>query len=129
MKRIVGLLFASFVILGAASYAQGQVVVIDLTRAKLSWVWAPGPGAVVANGFNVKCGTATGTYTRITNVANVATTTVDVKSAIAGNGNWFCVVAPHVQTASGPLEGAGSNEVNFFAAVAPSGSIVLSITP
>lgn len=99
----------------------------DINHARLVWTYQD--GVTPANGFNVKCGAVTGgPYTRITQVP-VTTNNVPLASAVGPSGTWYCVVTAYVQTASGPLESQGSNEISFFATAAPSGSIVISITP
>ena len=100
---------------------------VDINRASMAINFTP--GITPADGLNVKCGpTSGGPYTRITGIG-ITSTTVPVLKIIGGNGSWFCVVKDFVTTASGQLEGQGSNEINFFAAVAPSGTIVISIIP
>ena len=115
----------SVLALSVASTVQAEVV--DLNKASIKIEYKT--GTTPADGLNIKCGpTSGGPYTRSTQVALV-TTTVPIQKLIGGAGAWFCVVTDFVQTASGPLEGQGSNEITFFAAVAPSGSIVISIIP
>ena len=123
MKTKTLILATSFLLVGATPV----LTPIDINRATLAINYTP--GITPADGLNIKCGLQTGgPYTRITQVA-LATKQVPVSTIIGANGSWFCVVTDYVQTASGPLEGKGSNEINFFAAVAPSGTIVISITP
>ena len=100
---------------------------VDINRAIMAINFTP--GITPADGLNVKCGlTSGGPYNRVTQLG-IATTTVPVLKIIGGNGSWFCIVKDFVQTASGQLEGQGSNEINFFAVVAPSGTIEISIIP
>ena len=104
-----------------------QAEVFDLNKASIKIEYKT--GATPADGLNVKCGpTSGGPYTRVTQVA-IVSATVPVQKLVGGNGNWFCVVTDFVNTASGSLEGKGSNEITFFVAVAPSGTIVISIIP
>jgi len=99
----------------------------DINHAKLAWVYKA--GVTPADGLNVKCGLTTGgPYTRITQVP-ITTLSLPLSSVVGVSGTWYCVVTDYVQTASGQLEGQGSNEISFFAAVAPSGSIAVSIIP
>ena len=87
---------------------------VNINRAKLTWTWAVGDGGA-ADYFNMKCGTAPGSYTRITRV-NAPTTELSVAQAIAGSGTWYCVVTAVNQFGeSGP-----SNELPFVAGAAPS---------
>ena len=107
--------------LGMASSVQAQSVSVDINRAKLSWTWAQGAGGA-ATEFRVKCGQTSGVYTRTTIVAH-PTMSVNVKDAITGNGNWFCVVT----AANSFGESGASNEIPFVAGAAPSNSPVLTI--
>jgi len=110
-----------------ATYAEAQTVTVDINKAQLAIKYVA--GVTPADGLNVKCGPTTGgPYSRITQTA-IGTTLIPILKIVGGNGNWFCVVTDFVQTASGPLEGRGSNEINFFAATAPSGIITISIIP
>jgi len=126
MKLIIAILF--FLLTGIST-ATAQVVVVDITRAKLNWTWTPAPNSTPADGFIIHCGAISSVYTKHTVIANPATRVSNIQPVIGGNGNWFCNITVYVQTASGPLESEGSNEINFFAAVAPSGIITISITP
>lgn len=102
----------------AATWTHGEaqtVIAVDLNKAKLSWDWTQGAGGMVEE-FRVKCGNTSGNYTRVTSLANPAAREVAVRDAIAGSGNWFCVV-----TAANQFGESGvSNEVPFVAGAAPS---------
>ena len=118
---------AVILLAGFATHAEAQTLTVDINKAQLSIKYTT--GVTPADGLRVKCGPSTGgPYNRSTDLP-ISATLVPVKQIIGGNGQWFCMTVDFVQTASGALEGKGSNEVNFFAAVAPSGSIVISIIP
>ena len=123
----VRLSLAALLMLGFAIHAEAQTVVVDINKAQLTIKYVA--GVTPADGLNVKCGTVSGgPYVRTTQVTT-STTSIPVAKIIGVAGNWFCLVTDYVQTASGPLEGKGSNEVNFFGAVGPSGIITISIIP
>lgn len=121
-------LVAALLLLGFATCAEAQTQTVDIDKANLAIKYTA--SVTPADGLRVKCGpTSGGPYTRTTD-APVTTTLIPVKQIIGGqSGNWFCVTVDFVQTASGALEGKGSNEVNFFAATAPSGIIEILIIP
>ena len=126
VKNVVGVavLIASLLLNGSVIHAAQAP--IDINHANISLVYQAGVTPI--DGLIVKCGTSTLTYNRLTQFP-AGTTLFPVAKVIGGNGNWFCVIVDFVQTASGPLEGKGSNEINFFAAVAPSGIMTISIIP
>lgn len=111
MPRI---LLALLLALAVAAPALAQTVIaVDINKAKL--LWDAGVGGGVPTEYRVKCGTTTGVYSKTTLVA-FPTREVTVKAAIAGEGNWFCVVtAANAIGESGP-----SNEVAFLAGTPPS---------
>lgn len=98
-----------------ASPAIAQTVLsVDITKAKLSWQWSQGP-AGPASEFRVKCGAASGAYTKTTVLVDPAARTAPVLSVIAGPGKWFCAVS-----AANPYgESGSSNEVTFDAGSVP----------
>lgn len=109
MKNVlVGLFF-----LLIASPVSAQVfIAVDIERQSLGWDAPVGGGAVVE--YLMKCGPASGNYTKITPVA-ATSTSIPVKDAIDGLGNWFCVVtARNAFGESGP-----SNEIAFEAGMKP----------
>lgn len=115
MKRLwlIGIVCA--VLLGLAASTDAQTIVsVNINKAKLVWDWTQGTGGT-ADEFRVKCGQTSGTYTKITSVAPTLRE-LAVSTAIAGNGNWFCVV-----TAANSFDESGpSSEVPFVAGVGPS---------
>ncbi len=64
--------------------------------------------------FNVKCGTASKTYTKTT-VISAAVQTANVDLVINGFGTWFCVVT----ASNGFGESGPTNEVSFLAGAIP----------
>jgi len=113
--------------LGFATIAEAQTQTVDIDKATLAIKYTA--SVTQADGLRVKCGPSTGgPYTKSTDLP-ISASLVPVKQIIGGNGQWFCVTVDFVQTASGSLEGKGSNEVNFFAVTAPSGIITISIIP
>jgi len=114
MKKILGAAIGVLIGLSAViAFAQKQIVV-DINKANIQWTWAQGAGGV-ATQFNVKCGPATGNYTKVTPVTDVTVRTLPVATAVTGDGTWFCVVS----ASNGPLESPNSPEVTFFAGTAP----------
>lgn len=119
-KTIFG--FALLVYLVADVVHAQTSVSVNINKAKLSWQWTQGTGGV-ADGFNIKCGNTTGNYTKITTINNPTARTADVKDAITGSGQWFCIVTAFNQFD----ESAGASEVSFFAGDGPSAPTNLTI--
>jgi hypothetical protein len=120
-KLIVGIILCA---IGMAANVSAQTLTVDIAKAKLNWTWVPGAGSGVIADYEVRCGQTTKTYTKLT-VVPATQTTLDVKTAITGNGNWFCVTAARNQfTPGGALV---SNEVSFVAGAGLSGSLNLTI--
>ena len=114
-------LFCAFVLFTSPAWAQ-TTLAVDINRAMLSWEWTPSTGGAVSE-FRVKCGTVTGSYSKITILADQAARTMPVKNAIAGAGTWFCVA-----TAANPFGESGpTNEVTFDAGVVPVSPANLSV--
>lgn len=114
-------LFWAFVLFTSPAWAQ-TTLAVDINRAMLSWEWTPSTGGAVSE-FRVKCGTVTGSYSKITILADQAARTMPVKNAIAGAGKWFCVAtAANSFGESGP-----TNEVTFDAGVVPVSPANLSV--
>lgn len=97
----------------AVTPASAQVLIaVDIDLASLSWD-APVGGGTVAE-YRVKCGSASGIYTKITPVPAPAIS-IPVRDAIDGLGIWFCVVTSRNQFGeSGP-----TNEITFEAGMKP----------
>lgn len=110
---IIGLLW-----IGLVNPSQAQTnISVNINRTDLIWEWTQGqpPDDGVAEKFTVKCGQATGVYTKLTDVS-FPNRILPVRQAITGNGNWFCVV-----TASNQFgESGASNEIPFAAGAPPS---------
>jgi hypothetical protein len=104
--------------------AAAQSVSVDINRAKLAWTWTAATGSGAPSEFRVKCGQSSGSYTKTTIVSDSALRSIDIKTVIGGQGNWFCVVS----AANSFGESGNSNEVPFVAGAAPSGSIAASIS-
>ena len=104
------------------SVAFGQTrIAVDIDKASLTWN-APTAGGTVQE-YKVKCGPATGDYTKTT-VIGAPTLTAPVRSVIAGPGVWFCVVTAANQFGeSGP-----SNEIAFEAGTKPGDPTGLVLT-
>lgn len=96
--------------------AQAQTTIsVDINKAKLAWDWTQGTGGIPTE-FRVKCGAATGNYSRVTTLADPAARGANIRDVITGSGNWFCAVT----AANAFGESVPSNEVNFSAGAAPS---------
>lgn len=100
-----------------------QIIAIDLNRAQLQWQWVQGTGGLVAE-FHVKCGSATGNYTKVTVLVGSAVRATPIKDVITGSGNWFCTVSAVNQYG----ESANANEVNFAAGATPSSPTSVTVT-
>lgn len=110
--RLIIIVFAALII---ASIAEAQTTIsVDINKAKLAWDWTQGSGGTPTE-FRVKCGTATGNYTKVTTIADPAARQANVKDVITGSGNWFCAVS----AANSFGESGNSNEVPFAAGAAP----------
>ena len=112
--------FVLFMLALPATARAQTTISVDMNKAKLRWTWAQGDpqqfGPVEE--FRIKCGQVSKTYTKITSVGPTARE-LAVSSAIAGSGNWFCVVTAF--NAFG--ESGASNEVPFAAGAAPSAPV------
>jgi hypothetical protein len=86
---------------------------VSIKKSALAWDWTQGDGGV-ADAFNAKCGTVSGTYTKST-VVSATLRTVPLASVIVGPGENFCAVT----AINGFEESAASNEVSFNAGDAP----------
>ena len=112
------MVFIALVILALGFFGSADaqtVVAIDIQRATLLWDWTQGTGGA-ATEFRAKCGQVSGTYTKVTILANPAARSMPVKDAILGSGNWFCAVS----AANRYGESGLSNEVPFDAGDIPS---------
>lgn len=113
------LALVSVLLAGSPAFAQ-VLIAVDIERQSLAWD-APTTGGAVGE-YRVKCGPATGNYTKVTPVPAPATT-LPVKDGIDGLGAWFCVVTAANQFGeSGP-----SNEISFEAGMKPGapGNLIL----
>lgn len=108
------LLSLVFTALFTAQAAAQTVLSVDITKATLAWAWQQGTGSP-ADGFNVKCGTATGVYSKVNQVKPSSVLEYPVLSAIAGPGTWFCVVTAFNEFG----ETSPTNEVTFKAGTLP----------
>lgn len=117
----LGAALFAFAMLFTSGPAFAQVLIaVDIERQSLAWD-APTTGGAVGE-YSVKCGPASGNYTKITPVSPPATT-LPVKDGIDGLGAWFCVVTASNQFGeSGP-----SNEISFEAGMKPGapGNLIL----
>jgi len=127
LKKLLLALCLGFFLTGAA---QAQTVLsLDINKAVLTWDWSRGTEPGVNDGdvaeFRMKCGAATGTYTKVTVWDLTKPRRMPVKEAIDGSGTWFCAAfAANEFGESGP-----SNEVNFRAGTvpnAPTGTVIVS---
>lgn len=112
MRKI--LLAILFVGVMAGSVSAQTTIAVDIAKAKLAWDWTQGTGGVPTE-FRVKCGAASGVYTKITTIADPAARSANIRDVITGSGNWFCAVSAANQFG----ESANSNEVFFAAGAAP----------
>jgi hypothetical protein len=103
----------------SASAANAQTKV-NINVANLSWQWTQGatPNAGIPEEFRVKCGQSAGVYSKVTTLIGSLIRSVAVRTAIGGNGSWYCVVTAWDDTAG---ESGPSNEV-FFSAGEPASS-------
>lgn len=129
MKRlftIIGVL----VLVGMFGVAHAQAVAVDYTKAKASWTMDTTAGVGVPTAYTLKCGTATGVYTKVKTYPVVAPLTaaggvVPISDLITTTGNYFCAVS--AQNLIG--ESANSTEVNFQAGRVPPVPAGLAILP
>jgi hypothetical protein len=94
------------------------IVLLTVNLATGQFSWTPGTTDAThgaAASYNVKCGSATGTYTITSNVLAPATS-VAVSTVVPLPGTYFCV-ATAVNSFG---ESAPSNEVNFQSGYTPS---------
>lgn len=96
---------------------------VDLSKAKLSWDWTQGTGAL-ATEFRIKCGPSAGVYPTVV-VVNATFRTVPISQVVGGAGSYHCIVTAANQYG----ESAPSGEVFFVAGVAPSSPSNLRVTP
>ncbi len=102
--------------------AHAQVITVNINTATMTWAWTLAPGSDPADGFRMHCGNATNTYTISTDIPDPAARTISVKQVVRGTGTYFCVITAYNKVGESPL----SNEINFFAGAAPSGSLLLN---
>jgi hypothetical protein len=111
MKRFFCLFFLCFPVF---AYAQATSVAVDITKAKMTWGWDKGTGGDAA-GFNVKCGTTSGSYTIVVPLTDPAARSIPVSQVISATGKYFCVITAVNQFG----ESAPSNEISFDAGTVP----------
>lgn len=122
MKRFwIAFVFLATLFASSNAFAQTSIAV-NIDKAKLQWQWDQGAGAP-ANGFDVKCGQASGVYTKVTIVTPSTIKEVTVKDTISGPGSWFCAVSAFNEFGDSNL----SNEVTFRAGIAPNDPSTLII--
>lgn len=112
MKLLLAIVF----LIVAEGYALAQVIV-DLNKGQLQWQWVQGTGGL-ASEFHVKCGSASGSYSKITVLVGSTVRTANIKDVITGSGIWYCVVTG----ANKYGESGNSNEVPFDGGVGVSSS-------
>lgn len=120
MKKHILALAVAIMLLGA-TVSHGQVVAVDLNRAKIVWTWTPDPSGNTQTEFKVSCGQVSKTYTTVNSVGP-GVRELPVKAAVTGLGNWFCVVQ-----ASNQFGAVTSSEIAFAVGVAPAGKLDLFI--
>jgi len=120
MRRILfGVILLGMMLV--VSDVMAQPISVDINRAKLQWSWTMLAGSSPIVDFEMRCGQTPKNYTKMT-VVGPTITSMDIKDAITGVGNWFCAVAARNQF--GTLV---SGEVPFVAGSAPSGTLTLII--
>ena len=119
-KLIIGLMLF---IMGLSVNVSAQVLNVDINTKNLNWAWVPGVGSGVVADYEVRCGQTTKVYTKMTVVAPTVNS-LAVKTAVTGNGPWFCVVVARNQYTVG---GVMSNEVPFVAGAGLTGTLTLTI--
>jgi len=105
-----------------------QTPALPLATARLTWNWQPGTTTGVddgqANGFRIKCGPASKTYSNTVDLTSPLTRDVLIRNVVKGSGAYYCVVtAYNTAGESGP-----SNEVFFSVTATPSPPTSLSTT-
>ena len=127
MMRTIVLVSVIVIVIVFAANASAQQIIVDWDKAVLTWTWQENPGSVT-NGWRMKCGQTSGTYTVITDVADPAARSMSVKQATGGGtyGTWFCIVVPYNNISPKPGEGKPSNVVSFQGGQTPQGIVVLS---
>lgn len=105
-------LIGGIVLLALFPSAINAQTTYDLNRAKLTWSWSQGTGGVV-DGFKMKCGIGSGTYTLIANIPDPTAREFPVRSVITGSGGYYCVVTAF----NGVGESPPSNEIFFVVGV------------
>jgi hypothetical protein len=120
MKKFISMFVLALLLVGSSAFAQTNILV-DIKKAKLTWNWAPDSAGDIVDSFSVKCGPATGVYTRNTPVL-FPNTELDLVTAIFGVGTWFCTVSAVNQFGESP----DSNEVAFSAGTTPGGKLTTS---
>jgi len=80
----------------------------------IEWDWSQGSGGTI-EGFKIKCGRSTGSYSIITTVTNTAARSYDLYSVTDGKGLWYCTVSAY----NGPDETTAATEAIFTLPVPP----------
>ncbi len=113
MKKLL-MAISVFMVLANAYPAKAQTMIsVSMKNSRLEWKWDLGTGGP-AEAFRVKCGKASGDYTKIT-VVTADTRSVPVAQAIDGYGQWYCTVS----AINSFDESGNSNEITFNAGDAP----------
>ena len=111
------------------AHAQPPLTInVAIDKATFNWSWTQGTGGP-ADGFRMKCGAASGTYTLVSPPASGggAARTMPLSGVVTAPGTYFCAVAAFNLFG----ESAVSNEVNFTAGFRPDAAtgLVIVVVP
>jgi hypothetical protein len=107
------ILVAAAIALPAFPAKSQSTLSVSIKTAKLTWKWEQADGGP-ADGFNVLCGTSSGSYTKKTVISATARSAA-ILQVIDGYGTWFCAVEAFNDTGVS----ARTNEVTFRASDIP----------
>lgn len=112
LRQWVRWMVVAGVILVTPAYAAYSVI---------EWDWTQGSGAAI-DGFKVKCGRTSGSYSVTTTIADNSIRSYDIYTVVGGRGQWFCTVVSYTST----NESAPATETIFVLPVPP---MILSPQP
>lgn len=95
-------------------FAQAIPQKVNINEVSFYWSWSQGTGSA-ADGFNVKCGPSSNSYTIFTTVTPSTVQSVPLKNVIAQNGIYYCTVVAF----NGYGESPPSGELFFDAGAVP----------
>lgn len=98
---------AAALIIGWAGTAQAAYTLIE-------WDWSQGSGVAI-EGFKVKCGRTSGSYTVTTTITDTTARSYDLYTVTNGKGQWYCTVVAY----TGSTESSAASEASFVLPVPP----------